>query len=92
VRNVFDRFEYLLVLAYADYRQREDNIWAPPGSFAWRQRRQREGSVFAVVEAEAKAAGAEWGFLQGRLFDGSLERFLEIKELYDKQVLPRRAW
>jgi len=92
--DAFDTFEYLLSLAYADYRDRDGGrLWAPAGSFRWRQRRRGDTSVFARVAAEADAAGENWGLLQTSLFDGSLERFRAIKTSYDQEVLPRlNAW
>lgn len=84
-KDTFDKFEYLLSLAYADAAERRGQLWAPAGSFGWRQRR-REDSVYAEVERKARAAGETWGFLRGGLFRGSLDRFFEIKAGYDSVV------
>jgi hypothetical protein len=86
--DAFDQFEYLLSLAYADFRERDGRLWAPAGTFGWRQMRRRELSVRVRVEAEAEAAGESWGLLRSQLFDGSLDRFRQIKTAYDQEVLP----
>jgi hypothetical protein len=82
----FDRFEYLSSIAYADLSSRDRAFrWAPVGSFGWR-RRWDDGVLFAEIEEEARAAGNAWPFLQGPLFAGSLERFLEMKTRVDETV------
>jgi SIR2-like domain len=83
----FDRFEYLFSVAYADVTSRErDFRWAPVGSFGWRRRRWNNGALFVEIEEEARAAGDAWPFLQGPLFGGSLQRFLEMKACVDQSV------
>jgi hypothetical protein len=83
----FDRFEYLFSVAYADLTSREGDFrWAPVGSFGWRRRRRNNGAPFAEIEEEARAAGDAWPFLQGPLFSGSLDRFLEMKAGVDQTV------
>jgi hypothetical protein len=83
--DAFDKFEYLISLAYADAAERRGNLWAPAGSFGWRQRR-RDDNVYIEVEHEARAEGASWGFLAGGLFGGSLDRFFEIKTAFDAMM------
>jgi hypothetical protein len=83
----FDRFEYLSAIAYADLSARDrDFRWTPVGSFGWRRRRWDDGALFAEIEKEARAAGDSWPFLQGPLFAGSLDRFLEMKAALDETV------
>lgn len=88
--EAFDRFEYLFALAYANYRERNGRVWAPLGSFGWRQRRSGDGAIWNKVEAEATATG--WGFLQGRLFGGDLDRFHGIQRAFHEQVLSQSHW
>jgi SIR2-like domain len=90
--DAFDTFEYLFALAYAEQRERNGRVWAPAGSFGWRQLRRGDASVLAKVAAEAEAAGGDWGLLQGRLFGGSPERFREITRAYHEQVLSQLHW
>jgi SIR2-like protein len=90
--EAFDRFEYLFALAYADYRERGGDVWAPLGSFGWRQRRRGDGAVWNKVEAEATKAGAGWGFLQGGLFGGDPDRFRGIQRAFHEQVMSRSHW
>lgn len=97
--EVFDRFEYLLALAYADLAAGEtiaETAWAPAGSFAWRHRHERGEEGFrGRVEIEAREAGAGpdgWGFLRGPLFGGDLERFLEVKRALDAHLLSLPIW
>jgi hypothetical protein len=83
----FDRFEYLFSIAYADLSaQGRDFRWTPVGSFAWRRRRWDDGVLFAEIEEEARAGGDSWPLLQGPLFAGSLDRFLEMKAAVDQTV------
>jgi hypothetical protein len=83
--DTFDRFEYLLSLAFADTSERRGGVWAPVGSFGWRHRR-RDDNVYETVATEARNAGDGWAFLGDGLFDGSIERFLEIKADFDQQA------
>jgi hypothetical protein len=76
----FDRFEYLFSIAYADLNSGQ---WAPVGSFSWRRRRSDNDSLSTMLGDEAQAAGDRWPFLVGPLFDGSLDRFLEMKAVVD---------
>jgi hypothetical protein len=77
--GLWDRLEYLITLAWRDI---ERGGWAPVGSFGWRNADAwgDEETLYAIVEAEARAGGDDWGFLQGPLFAGSLERFLAVQQ------------
>jgi hypothetical protein len=86
--ETFDRFEYLLSIAYADLSgEVGERVWAPVGSYVWRQRHWRgEGALRNRIEAEAREAGDTWPFLHGPLFHGQVERFLEVKQALDAHV------
>jgi hypothetical protein len=92
--ELFDRFEYLLSIAYADLSAGEtvgETAWAPYGSYAWRHRWDDEGGFRDQIGVEAREAGegsGGWPFLQGPLFDGKLDRFLEVKRAVDAYPLP----
>jgi hypothetical protein len=84
--ETFDMFEYLLGLAVADVSERTGWGFKPYGSFAWRYKRYREGAPRDKVEAAALARGADWGFLSEGLFEGSPDRFAEVKKAFDEAV------
>jgi hypothetical protein len=75
--RVFDRFEVLYALIYADLFERQSNdFWAPSGRFTWKQRRTRGVTTpFDAVVEEATRMGASWGPVDAGLFDGSTSRF-----------------
>ena len=75
-QKCFDRFEYLLALIHADLSDKfveSSRFWGPVGSFGDRL------EVIADIVAEAIAAGNAWPPIQSGLFDGSIERFMEVK-------------
>lgn len=90
--DAFDKFEYLLSLAYAHYLERDGRMWAPAGRFWWRQRRRDRQAFFDRVESEATAAGEGEGILSGQLFDGSLERFRVVRDAYQRELLAQVHW
>jgi hypothetical protein len=62
----FDRFEYLIALAYADvwFQAGEETVrYVPRGRF-------RRGQVADLIDAEIDAAGSAWPPLAGGLFAG----------------------
>jgi hypothetical protein len=89
--DAFDKFEYLVALAFADHKLKDGQLWAPVGSFGWRQKRRRD-SVYDAVAQEVGAQGGEWGFLAGSLFNGSSARFEEVRQAYFEQVLRSLSW
>jgi hypothetical protein len=86
LEELFDRFEYLLALAYLGREQEGTrSAWAPIGRFGWR--REAWGyTLLTDIEREAKAAGPEWLLLRAGLFGGSLDQFLERKAEFDRQA------
>jgi hypothetical protein len=78
--NVFDRFEYLFALVYADIYERQfKRIFAPVGSFQWRNRGEPEKHIINRIRAEVVDQGENWAPLTVGLFNGSLERFQFIE-------------
>jgi hypothetical protein len=77
---LFDRFEVLLSLAYADLRDPKGDreAWAPLGRFAYKL--GRSNSPFEKLIGEAKAAGDKWPLLSLGLFKGQSSRLLKIAE------------
>ncbi|MEI7770246.1 MAG: SIR2 family protein [Chloroflexales bacterium] len=86
---LFDRFEYLLALVYADIEEQAEHrqhYWGPVGSFAWRDRHQPQYGIAIAVQKELEAQGAEWPLLQAGLFGGSLERLQAVKIGFDALI------
>jgi len=70
---VFDRFECLLGLVFADLTRGEgESVWAPVGRFSWRAR--YGGGIWIAVGAELDKQGERWPLLRGGAFDGSADR------------------
>ncbi|MDP3147484.1 MAG: hypothetical protein Q8N83_00005, partial [Ignavibacteria bacterium] len=83
--NLFDKFEYVLALIYADINYKENTqFWAPVGSYGWRnQHYYPENTVAKVLEREVKKVNTEHPILKIGLFNNSMQRFLEIKKDLD---------
>lgn len=92
--DLFDRFEYLVALAYADTRMREAHFgfWAPVGRLAWRWERifPPQKSQAQQIADEIEQQGVKWLLLRRGLFDGSLERITEAQAGI-KEILNRRG-
>jgi hypothetical protein len=87
--RLFDHFEVLLALAFADFRDPSgDNCWGPPGRFAYKER--RGDSPMAALIDEAQLHGDAWPPLATGLFGGKCERFLKVAGGY-KQLLDRHG-
>jgi SIR2-like domain len=86
----FDRFEYLLGLAYADLESdTEIRGVGPIGCFGWRYQRHfadEPAGLMEWVSEEARQAGESWAPLRAGMFRGSLERFWEVKTAFDRFV------
>jgi hypothetical protein len=84
---IFDRFESLLALTFADVNDPSgEQAWGPPGRFSWKNR--HSGDPMTLVIAEATEKGSSWPFLATGLFGGKSERFLKVANNY-KQLLDR---
>ncbi len=85
----FDRFEYVRSLVYADIENdalsADARLWAPPGRFCWKARRDRS-SIIVRIGQEMDALGNEWPLLKTGLFRGSLERAQAVKQGVDAFV------
>lgn len=86
--DLFDRFEMLYALTYADAENRElPSIWAPPGRFAWKGRHGISRDPYASLTTEAREHGSSWAPFAVGMFRGSLDRFNEITTAYRDHVL-----
>jgi hypothetical protein len=89
---LFDRFEVLLPLAYADLRdpKGEGDVWGPPGRFTYKQ--GRSNSPMDSLIEDATAAGSTWPLLSSGLFGGQSARFLRVAEAYRELIKRQGRW
>jgi len=84
--DAFDRFEYIVGLAYAGIRAAggNGNLWAPAGRLSWR-REHIYGRPTAIDEtaAQIEREGSSWLLLRRGLFDGSVEKLATAREEYN---------
>jgi hypothetical protein len=85
---LFDRFEMLLALTYADLRNTD---WGPPGRFAWKHSNRVADSPYNELLAEITREGNAWAPLKAGLFQGSKDRALEIANAYQAR-LDKLSW
>ena len=81
--RLFDDFEVYSALVYADLTGRN---WGPIGRFGWKHGRGAGDSPFNRVAEEAKQEKGGWPPLQVGMFNGSLERFLEVFEALGQRL------
>ena len=85
--DVFDRFEYLLSLAEADWWLTSE---MPPnfsiGRFAWRRARGSPGWLPRIVDAELERDGDAWPPLSAGMFGGDMARLRAAKTEVGKWV------
>lgn len=86
--QLFDEFEMLMALVYADLRAGEEigRIWGPVGRFAWKDSRFGDGGPLNDYVKEAQTLGGSWGAVQAGLFKGSPERFKEISTSFAQLI------
>lgn len=88
--RMFDRFEYLFGLVYADVLEsRTKEIRGPIGRFGWR--RQYQYDISKEVNNEVEKEVSQWQPIQSGLFRNSPQRFKEIKAKFDTWVNERVA-
>jgi hypothetical protein len=81
--QLFDRFEVLYTLTYADLDYDEGpEVWGPLGRFAWKYSDSPNANPFVSITAEAERARENWAPLRAGLFKGSYERFSQIADGY----------
>jgi hypothetical protein len=91
--ELFDRFEILYALTYADIQDRKGNhFWGPPGRFGWKTSRGQQGSPYSALLEEAGNFGDAWPPVRSGLFGGSVERFKEVARRYDTDLLSKLGW
>jgi hypothetical protein len=87
--QLFDRYEILKLLTYADVT---DGGWGPIGRFGWKMANrmgQGEDNPYAELRAEAAQLGDQWGPIKAGLFRGSYKRFEHTAVKVEKELLSR---
>jgi len=91
--DLFDRYEMIQALVYADLVNRgSGGVWGPPGRFGWKHRGRLSRSPFDALVAEAEREGPGWPLLEAGLFAGSIDRFKEVAAAYREQLLEKLPW
>jgi hypothetical protein len=86
--RLFDRYEILRALVYADATDRGRG---PAGRFAWKYYGGQE-NPFADLRAEAAQEKDAWGPIRAGLFQGSYERFEKTAAKFEKEFLAQLNW
>lgn len=81
--RLFDDFEVYSALVYMSITGRD---WGPIGRFGWKYNRGAGDNPFNRIVKEAKEAKEEWPPLQVGMFNGSLERFLEVSKTLGERL------
>lgn len=85
---VFDEFEVLLTLCFANDLSDPRRFWGLYGRFVYRE--GYGGGPFKRVELAAELKGNKWGPIEAGLFGGDINRFREVQRRYRDEVLPRQ--
>ena len=80
---LFDDFEVYSALVYMGITGRD---WRPIGRFGWKHDHGAGDNPFNRVVEEAKEVKGEWTPLQVGMFDGSLEKFLEVSKTLGERL------
>lgn len=90
--RVFDEFEILFALVTADLKKQDDSYcWGPVGRFGWKGRRMSI-SPLQKLRSEAAQLKDNWGPIRAGMFGGSYDRFEEVAETYQKEILANLRW
>jgi hypothetical protein len=91
--DLFDRFEILFALIYADITRGDDgDVWGPPGRFGWKRRRGLRHDPYASLVQDVTREGSRWPALETGLFRRSIDRFKQIASAYQDQLLSKLTW
>ncbi len=91
--SLFDRYEVLQALVYADLHEKEGrSVWGPIGRFGWKYNEfLSHENPFKNLVAEAEEKKSAWLPLQAGLFQGSYDRFIYLAGEYAK-ILDGLHW
>lgn len=87
--KLFDEFEILVALTYADFAE---GNWGPPGRFVWKFSQGSGDSPFDQLIETATREGSEWGPVKGGLFEKSAEKFKKIAAQYRERIKNVSWW
>ena len=93
--RLFDAFEVLLALVFADiFEKSRGAVVGPVGRFGWKYCGGLPGpkNPFWQVTTDAEKKKAEWPPLRAGLFSGSYDRFKDVSERFQKDILNPLAW
>jgi Caspase domain len=89
---LFDRYEILAALSYADFRkQAGTRVWGPPGRFAWKAARGLGPEPYSQLRAEAEQMKDDWVVLRAGFFGGSFARFTAVADEY-RSAIAQFGW
>ena len=86
--KLFDDFEVYSALIYADAMERD---WGPIGRFGWKHSRGIENSPLNRIIKEAEVMQNKWPPVRVGMFNGSLDRFMEVSKVF-KERLDKLSW
>lgn len=94
--KIFDRFEYILGLVYANEIQRvsQNNGWfGPYGRFKWRtDHYNNEQSISRIIDNEIEKYGVSLPLLQAGLFSSQINMLRLAKNKYDAYLNSFNLW
>lgn len=89
---VFDEFELLFALSVADLNKQEgSHFWGPVGRFGWKNR-DYGTSPLQKLRNEAALHKDNWGPIKAGMFGGRYERFEEVAEQYQNNIIAHLRW
>lgn len=87
--SFFDTFEVLLALEHA---HQSSHFWGPVGRFGWKYQRGDLSSPFHRIKEEAAVDGNNWPPIKAGMFNGSLDRFIEVTKRFEENNLIKLGW
>ena len=91
--DLFDQFEILFALVYADASEKTSrHLWGPPGRFGWKHKRGHGRSPYEELLQEQAQLGEEWPPLKAGFFAGSSDRFVDVASRYRDELLNKLPW
>ena len=88
--GLFDRYEMLMSLSYADLTwdgADTSRVWGPAGRFWWKYSSLRSGTnPLSEMLLEASSAGDAWPPIKAGLFKGSYKRFAAVADGYEETL------
>lgn len=83
--NLFDKFEILLGLTFADeYSKLYNDYWGPIGRFGWKYR--YPSNIYKEIVEESNLLKEKWGPIKSGLFNGSYERYSEVARHFEEVI------